>query len=439
MARRVLTLLALVLLISPAAAAPPAARGQSRTSLYPGQSFTIWTRAGTLPPFTAGWFGQPAYTLTGPDGKSVTLPRRPPGRPDQEASFDPLYHGEIVVPADARPGTHTLTAGDVTCSFQVAAPPKRAGRHRLAPGTTVATAQSWLDRGYDLLLDPGLFEWGRPVYWSAPADAPLRVPEGASITGPGAVIRPDPSVKPPPEAWWIAAFFSAPNATIDGLTFDLPGGRVVSNLYSPNLTLRKCKLVGCQLNDPGAGLLAEDCEVTGPTAGVFLIQGGVLRRVNFHDTSDGHAFAVWAAAGNLALIDCPFVRTDRAIVCQPNRGDIRGGLFLGTEIDSPRSENGRESFLCERPPAGTAFGIKDCLILHTVARTDGSAVQWDDVADNNLVCDYVVRGGLGFRLWGQRVSNNMFDGYKLDGGAKIDLAPGAAGNVFKNGPAPAEK
>jgi hypothetical protein len=430
----------------PAPPTPPATPGQSRTRLAPGQALVCWDRGGRLPAFTAGWYGQPAWTLAGPAG-SVQVQRRSPGRSDCESADDPTYFGEVLAPAV--PGGYTVTAGGATFTFQVAAPPARKGVQRLSPGTTVATAQVQLDKGYDLELTPGLYPWGRSVYAASGkvADLPLRVPDGAAIVGPGAVITADPSLPAPARAWQLAGVFSAPNATLDGLKFDLPDGRVCSNVYSPNLTLRRCHLAACQLNDPGPGLYMEDCEVTGPGAGVFLIQGGLLRRVTFHDTSPGHyeesaghAFACYKADGNLAIIDCPFLRTGRGVVCQPNRGDIRGCLLLGNEIHWPRSENGREGIpLCEQPAvplAPLAYGFHGNLILHTLAVTDGSAVQWDGAATGNLVRDYTVHGGLGFRLWGGAISGNRFDGYKLDAGATIQLDGSATGNTFVNGVGP---
>jgi hypothetical protein len=435
---RPLPYLALCLFVAAQPAPAPAAPGQSRARLAPGQALVCWDRGGRLPAFTAGWYGQPAWTLKGVAG-SAQVSRRSPGRSDCESADDPTYHGELLAPAT--PGAYTLTAGGAVFQFQVAAPVARKGVQRLAPGTTVATAQAQLDKGYDLLLDPGLYPWGRSVYGATVAALPLRVPDGATVTGPGAVIIADPTVPPPAASWQLAGLFSAPNATIDGVTFRLPGGRVCSNVYSPNLALRRCKLDCTGIADPGPGLVMEDCEVTGPTSGVFTSLGGLLRRVNFHDTSDGHAFVAWKADGNLALIDCRFVRTGRGPVFQPNWGDVKNCLFLGTEIEHPRSENGRESFLCEQPAVPLSpllYGFHNNLILHSLAVTDGSAIQWDGAASGNLVRDYTVHGGGGFVLWGKGISGNTFSGYKLDGGATIQLDASTGGNVFVNGPRPAE-
>jgi hypothetical protein len=409
--------------------------GQSRATVYPGDPLVVWNTAGDLPPFTHEWHGDPTYQLVGGGGASVPLLRRAPWDSQNEAPFDPTYHGEILIPADARPGQYMLAAGPVTFAVKVVARRAPAGRHRLNPGATVAEAQKWLKKDYDLVLDPGEYRWGRSVFPKSgdAADLPLKA-DGATITGPGAVIVPDPDVKPPETNWYLAGFFSAAGATLDGLAFDLPGGRAVGSVYSPGLTMRRCRLLDTALNEPGAGVYLEGCEVTGRGAGVYLTAGGLVRRTNFHDTTDAHPFNCGRSAGDLALVGCRFVRVGRGPLFQPQGGGFRGVLGLGTALDSIRSYNGSESWAVENG-SDTPYSFDDALILHTLSDTEGSSIQWDGPATGNVVRDFTCRRGLGFRLWGQGVTGNTFDGYTLGNGAGIELAAGSmAANTFRNGP-----
>jgi hypothetical protein len=399
------------------------AQGQSRTKVTPGTPLVVWDRQSRL---------QDEYAVAG-----VPAARANPGK--DSTWWDRYYFGEVTIPASTAPGVYPVKSGDVTVSVEVVAKPVRKGVAVLEPGATVADAAARLAGGYDLLLKPGVYFWARPIYYGKAEDAPVIVPAGATITGPGAYIRPDPAYPTPPpgDEYTRAAFVglnnSAANVTIDSVAFDLPEGwRAVQATTMPNLTVDRCRFLSASLVQPGPGLYAEKCEFSGPGAELFVgADGGFVRRCKFIDTSRSHPFVCFGADRNLAMVDNLFIRTDRGPVFQLVWGDVRGCLFLGTQIfDISWSENGCESHLSE--PGATSNTFSDNLILHYRIRGSGSAAQWDSRASNNLVKDAAVDGGPGFVIWGEN-TGNVFEEFELRNGAGIMVGPSATGNVFRRG------
>jgi hypothetical protein len=411
--------------------------GQSRTKLIAGDPLrgvlVFWDRSGRLPPRPGGYWGQPTYQVKDPFGATVPLVRHDPGNMSRDtAEYDATHHGEVRLPAGLAPGEYELLAGPVTYTFTVVAPPARRGFSPVWPTTTLADVQTLLDNGYDLDLAGGVYEWVRSVY--GPDEFPLRLPPGTTVRGPGAVIRCRPDTAPDPGDEWVwSAFVANEWCVLDGLTFQmLPGMRVVqANVGGSNLTLTGCHLNPAALNEPGPGLMVQDCEVSGVGAGLWTVSGGLFRRIYAHRNAQSHVLSVWAADGTLAVIDVRFDWTDRGFVAQPNWGDVRANLFLGEWCSNICwAENGSECFLAE---VSSAWGFHDNLILHY--RYEGgaggaAAVQWDDKARNNYVRDVKAYGGTGFMLTGSGVVKNVFEDIELRGGY-ILLGPGG-GNQFTN-------
>ncbi len=408
---------ALVLVIIPAFAhaESPAAAGASRSKVVAGGSVVVWDRRGRL---------QPTYRLVAHDGTSTALTRRTPGK--DATWWDASFHGEVQIAAGTKPGAYKVVSGPVEYAVTVVAAGGRRTRRAFPPGTPVATIQAAVSTGSDILLNPGLHEWS----------APLKLAHGSSLVGPGAVIRWTGPRQPDGKEWQSHAVIGAELATVDGVTFDLGTGvEVAQRDTAPNLTFRHCHFLGpATLSRTGPGIVVEDCEFVG--GGVWASEG-LYRRCLFRDTQRGHAFNCWVAGHNLALVDCTFLRTDRGPVTQARWGDIRGDLFLGTQVyDVGWSEGGCESFLCEPKVGETKYGFHDNLILHTRLRAGaggGSAVQWDGHATGNLVKELKQSGGLGFLLWGADVTDNTFEDFELRDGPGVVLGSGAARNTFRRG------
>lgn len=413
-------------------------QGISRTQVIAGDpirgSVVAWDIQGRLPPYIHDWYGQPTWKLTGSDGKSIDLIRHHPGK--DISQFDPLYHGEVFIPAGVKPGKYTLTAGPVTWPLEVVTLPKRGARKPVAAGASLVSVQAALNAGNDILLQPGLYEWAKP----------LVLPAGCTVVGsgtssaPGAVIRYSGPLLDDDHQYLASITAGGAWSVIDGVTFDAPIGLYRANTQqtAANMTFTGCTFNNANVIAPGPGLVVQDCKFHNAaiwSGGYPVSCSGLFRRCVF-DGKNLVPFSLWEGDHNVATIDNEFHGTGRGPYFNAVWGDIRGCLFLGTIIDGVNwAVNAGESHLCEPGVDGALYGFHDNIVAHyhvSCSAGGGSAIQWDGHATGNLVYEVKVDGGWGFVIWGGNVAGNTFGQIELRNGAGIRLRAGAEQNRFSD-------
>lgn len=426
------------------------AMGQSRRVLLAGDpdrgTAVVWARrpvqpdgAGPMPRYTAGWTGEPMWTLWRADGTAAaTVARRPAGR--NRVWWDPTFHGEFRVPPGTAAGKYKLQAGQALWNFEIQPAPPRARlakEETLEPGPGFAKAmQAALDDSKigRITLVPGRYRLPAALYCGRAA--------GVTICGTGAEITYEGPAPDDPNAF-VNLFGWGDWMVFDGVTFRGPHWvRPFQQDTWTNLTLKDCAFRGgCKPNDPGPGMHVERGEFEG--GGAFVGQhGGLFRRCMIHDSDNDAYIAVFKADGNLAEIDTVRERADRGLMLQPNWGDIKDILVLGQgTYDTIANEGGSEGGVSVEIGAVDAagmplYGLRDSLILHSRYRGGaggGSALQVDGAMTGCLVRDFKASGGWGLFLYGKHIEDNDFDAVELRDGAAVRLGAGAANNRFTSG------
>lgn len=247
----------------------------------------------------------------------------------------------IRVAADAEPGDYYVqTPGNEVITITVAEPPEA---RPWGQATSISGAETLLAMGFDVTLAPGLYE----------VDAPISIPDGATIRSAGAVLR-----RKLGSDYANRMFVPEGGMTLDGLVLEHEGYYTDEVVYVHNypyepgdITIRNCVIRrGELLRDGPAGVVVENCRFEKSSSGQIPSSSFWFDNDFVGNAGYGrHALFNTGSVGSL-LCSNRFDGTARGIVFQS--GDCRGNVVMDTTMRNIRGgqQNANECIMME---AGT--------------------------------------------------------------------------------------
>lgn len=325
------------------------------------------------------------------------------------------YHGGLVLSSDLKLSNNfykvNISESEVL-TLSVDTLPQRP-KLIVPAGMSVDRVQNYINLGYDIFLSPGLYEWDKSII----------LPNNSKISGFQSLVR-----RIPNNDYQERIFIVNNNCTIDGLAFESSGMifHSVNNSYGlvvKNSTFKRCNF-GWGMKES----LIQDCIFDGGYCGNAT--PGLYLRCKWIGPNIGTSFSYGGPSnGELALIDCEFNGTDRALAFNALYGSITNNLVVGLRCHGINwTSNGNEIILCE----GTNEFSHNLFFHGRIWGCESAVFQFDRVANNNYARDFSINGGNGIWLWGEKITNNTFEDFQLSNGAGVVLGEGAKNNLFIN-------
>jgi len=322
------------------------------------------------------------------------------------------------------PGEYSVQVGDVVLgtTVTVAGPPAVLGAVTLAPGgDAVGRIEAALTASTHVTLLPGQYFFTRA----------LRVPDWATITGPGAVLV---KVTNPADRF-DCMIVPGDNTTFDGLTFHGTDAVAFNDHGGRNAVFVRCMFQDCQLgywvND---GLLVERCTFNRASAGI--VRCGLYHRCRWVGLCRHfHAWVAWGQPDDRirpAVIECDFDGTDRGPGLTPNWGDLSDTLLCSLDLRGiSKTYGGNELFGFET--GGQRKPLRRLLVLHVRAyQSEGQVQFWTGEVTDCLLRDLVLDGpSVCFSAADRSAqTGNVIEESEFRGGG-VQFAPTATGNTIR--------
>jgi hypothetical protein len=390
----------------------------------------LWDRTESLPYDFTVPVNQNFFTLRAVANPTIgiPIPRRYTGKDVTIA--DMARHGGFDIPSSIVAGSYLLdpystatVPSEAVVPITVLSPIKRQP-FTVAPNATMDQIQKYINLGFDIVLQPGLYEW--PV-------GEIITQPFMKIRGYGATILRENNP--------LEIFSIADGVLIEGINFvgDEGSGLVCryTNYFqtiTPNYgaVILRCTFENISPGTVSVGAYLESCTIKG--GGASTLTPACYRNVKISDTK-GNAALLFGAPidSNACIIDMEFIGTDRGPCLQCLYNDVKNILIVGLRIhDTLWIENGSECCLCEPTFDRAPYGWHDSMILHTRIWNSGSFIQLDGTGSNLLIADTYMDSCVGMVLWGGNVSNITIDQAEFRNGASLLLGP-TNGVKFTNG------